>query len=60
MLTPAGQLVRYQLIEKKRDKEVYRNRETGTKWAVEVHRKAIAEHHHVAVRAAPETRVMKR
>jgi len=30
---------RYQLIEKKGDKEVYRNRATGTKWAVEVHRK---------------------
>jgi hypothetical protein len=29
---------RYQLIEKKDDKEVYRDRETGTKWAVEVHR----------------------
>jgi hypothetical protein len=30
---------RYQLIEKKGDKEVYRNRATGRKWAVEVHRK---------------------
>src|ERR1700736_4049635 len=30
---------RMQLIEKKGDKEVYRNRETGTKWVVEVHRK---------------------
>ena len=30
---------RYQLIEKKGDKQVYRNRATGTKWAVEVHRK---------------------
>src|SRR6202047_1029552 len=30
---------RYQLIEKKGDKQVYRNRETGTKWVVEVHRK---------------------
>ena len=30
---------RYQLIEKKDDKEVYRDKETGTKWVVEVHRK---------------------
>ena len=30
---------RYQLIEKKDDKEVYRDRETGIKWVVEVHRK---------------------
>ena len=30
---------RYQLIEKKGDKEVYRDRETGTKWVVEVHQK---------------------
>jgi len=30
---------RYQLIEKKGDKEVYRDTETGTKWVVEVHRK---------------------
>ncbi len=30
---------RYQLIEKKGDKEVYRDRETGTKWIVEVHQK---------------------
>jgi hypothetical protein len=29
---------RYQLIEKKGDKEVYRDKETGTKWIVEVHR----------------------
>jgi hypothetical protein len=28
---------RYQLIEKKGDKEVYRDTETGTKWVVEVH-----------------------
>jgi hypothetical protein len=30
---------RYQLIEKKGDKEVYRDGETGTKWVVEVHQK---------------------
>ena len=30
---------RYQLIEKKGDKEVYRDTETGTKWVVEVHQK---------------------
>jgi hypothetical protein len=30
---------RYLLIEKKGDKEVYRDRETGTKWVVELHRK---------------------
>jgi hypothetical protein len=30
---------RYQLIEKKDNKEVYRDKETGTKWVVEVHRK---------------------
>jgi hypothetical protein len=30
---------RYQLIEKKGDKEVYRDTETGTKWVAEVHRK---------------------
>jgi hypothetical protein len=30
---------RYQLIEKKGNKEVYRDRETGTKWVVEVHQK---------------------
>ena len=30
---------RYQLIEKKDDKEVYRDTETGTKWVVEVHQK---------------------
>jgi hypothetical protein len=30
---------RYQLIEKKGDKEVYRDTETGTKWVVEVHRR---------------------
>jgi hypothetical protein len=30
---------RYQLIEKKGEKEVYRDKETGTKWVVEVHRK---------------------
>jgi hypothetical protein len=30
---------RYQLIEKKGDKEVYCDRETGTKWVVEVHQK---------------------
>jgi hypothetical protein len=30
---------RYQLIEKKGDKEVYQDTETGTKWVVEVHRK---------------------
>jgi hypothetical protein len=30
---------RYQLIEKKDDKEVYPDRETGIKWVVEVHRK---------------------
>ena len=30
---------RYQLIEKKGNTEVYRDKETGTKWVVEVHRK---------------------
>jgi len=30
---------RYQLIEKKGDKEVYRDTETGTKWVAKVHRK---------------------
>src|ERR1700686_3073841 len=30
---------RYQLIEKKGDKEVSRDTETGTKWVVEVHQK---------------------
>ena len=30
---------RYQLIEKKDDKEVYRDTETGKKWVVEVHQK---------------------
>ncbi len=30
---------RYQLIEKKGDKEVYRDRESGTQWVVEVHQK---------------------
>jgi hypothetical protein len=30
---------RYQLIEKKGDKEVYRDTETGKKWVVEVHQK---------------------
>src|SRR6202035_547685 len=30
---------RYQLIEKKDNKEVYRDKETGTKWVVEVHQK---------------------
>jgi hypothetical protein len=30
---------RYELIEKKGDKEVYRDRESGTRWIVEVHRK---------------------
>ncbi len=30
---------RYQLIEKKGEREVYRDRETGTKWVVKVERK---------------------
>jgi hypothetical protein len=30
---------RYQLIQKKGNKEVYRDTETGTKWVVEVHQK---------------------
>ncbi len=30
---------RYQLIEKKGDKEVYRDTETGTKWVGEIRRK---------------------
>ena len=30
---------RFQLIEKKGNKEIYRDRETGTKWVVEVERK---------------------
>jgi len=30
---------RYQLIEKKDNKEVYRDKQTGEKWIVEVHRR---------------------
>jgi len=30
---------RYQLIEKKDNKEVYRDKQTGEKWVVEVHRR---------------------
>jgi hypothetical protein len=30
---------RYQLIEKKDNKEVYRDTQTGEKWVVEVHRR---------------------
>ena len=30
---------RFQLIEKKGNKEIYRDRETGTKWVVKVERK---------------------
>jgi hypothetical protein len=30
---------RYQLIEKRDNKEVYRDTQTGTKWVLEIHQK---------------------